>query len=106
MSLEKVTSESFEKVISENKMVVVDCYADWCGPCKVQKPALQSFSQENTEVKAVLLDIENDPDLAKKFGISSIPTLLWFKDGKLAKKSVGLQREDKMKQTLAEVKAL
>lgn len=106
MSLEKVTSESFEKVISENKMVVVDCYADWCGPCKVQKPALQNFSQENTEVKAVLLDIENDPDLAKIFGISSIPTLLWFKNGKLAKKSVGLQREDKMKQTLAEVKAL
>lgn len=106
MSLEKVTSESFEKVITENNLVVVDCYADWCGPCKVQKPALESFCQTNPEIKAVLLDIENDPDLAKKFGISSIPTLLWFKNGKLVKKNIGLQREEKMKESLAEAKTL
>ena len=82
----KNTSD-FEKEI-QGELVVVDFYAEWCGPCQMLAPLLEQLSEE-TNVKIVKIDTDEVPDIARMFRIMSIPTLLLFKDGKLVKKELG-----------------
>jgi thioredoxin 1 len=67
----------------------VDFYADWCGPCKILSPILEDLVPDNENVRFVKVNIENSPDLANKFGIRSVPTLLFIKDGKVVDKLLG-----------------
>lgn len=79
--------EDFEKEIQGEK-VLVDFYADWCGPCQMLIPVIEELEQESG-LKVVKINTDDLPDLARMFRIMSIPTLLLFKDGKLANKSLG-----------------
>jgi len=86
MSVLKFTDENFEKeVLKENKTVLVDVFATWCGPCKMQSKVLEELDN----IKIVKVDVDNSEDLAHEFGIMSIPTLILFKDGKIVNKRVG-----------------
>ncbi|MBB3808533.1 thioredoxin 1 [Pseudochelatococcus contaminans] len=87
----KVTDSSFEAdVLKADKPVVVDFWAEWCGPCRAIAPALEELSTElDGKVKIVKLNVDENPNTAAQFGIRSIPTLLLFKDGKLAAQKVG-----------------
>ena len=85
----------FEQLIKENNNVVIDFYATWCGPCKMLAPIIEQVANEVSHVKIVKVDVDESEDLAHKFGIMSIPTLILFVNGKMYEKHIGLwQKED------------
>lgn len=92
MSVEKLTNDSFEKeVVQSDKPVLVDFFAAWCGPCKMLAPILDELAKERTDIKIFKVDVDDQSELASKFGVYSIPTLISFKNGKEYKKAVGYQ---------------
>lgn len=104
MTLEKITTQTFDKEITENKLVLVDCTAEWCAPCRAQKPILEKFGEKNAgNLKIMLLDIEENPEIAQKYKISSIPCMLWFYGGTLVSREVGLKKEAQLEEALAHV---
>ncbi|MDQ7982655.1 MAG: thioredoxin [Spiroplasma sp.] len=77
------------KVLKENKYVIADFYADWCPPCKALEPILENLSKEVTDVTFIKIDVDHSKELRDKFKISSIPTLIYFKDNQETTKSFG-----------------
>lgn len=88
--------DEFKKVLSENKKVVVDFYADWCGPCKMMSPMFEAAATEVKDVVFVKLNVDELQSIAQEFEISSIPTMILFKDGKLFEQSSGFMPKDKI----------
>jgi thioredoxin 1 len=91
MSTQKVTDSSFEAdVLQSAEPVVVDFWAEWCGPCKMIGPSLEAISSEmEGKVKIAKLNVDENPKIAGQFGVRSIPTLLLFKNGQPAAQKVG-----------------
>ena len=95
MATVKVTSANFEEeVLKSNKPVLVDFWAAWCGPCQMVGPVVEEISEENPDIKVCKVDIDEFQDLAAKFGVMSIPTLIVFKDGKEVNRTLGAQPKD------------
>lgn len=91
MNILEVNSENFEKeVLESDKPVLIDFYADWCGPCKMLSPIVEEVATENNDVKVVKVNIDNEQDLAIKYSVMSIPTLIVIRNGEVANMSVGL----------------
>lgn len=89
MSVFKITSENFqEEVLAENKMVLVDFFADWCYPCQMMSPVVEEISQVN-HIKVGKVNIDENQELAEKYGIESIPTMIVFKNGEEYKRQIG-----------------
>ena len=78
----------------ENRSVFVDFYADWCGPCKMLAPVVEQIAEEVKDVVFVKVNVDTTPDIASRYGIMSIPTLIAFKDGQIAGTSVGFQPKE------------
>lgn len=87
----KITENNFQtEVLGSDIPVLVDFYADWCGPCKMLAPVLEQFESENAgKVKLCKVNVDDSPSLAMQFSVMSIPTLIVFKNGEAAAKSVG-----------------
>lgn len=94
----KITKDNFEEeVIKSDKPVLVDFWATWCGPCMMLAPTVEEISDEYADVvKVGKVNVDEEPELAVKFGIESIPTVLVFKNGELADKSIGYVQKDKL----------
>lgn len=91
----EITNANFEQEVAQAKnTVIVDFWASWCGPCRMQAPILEAFALEHSDVKVCKCNVDDNPDLAEKFNIMSIPTLLVFKEGRLVKSAVGLHDKE------------
>lgn len=96
MILHLQNSSDFEKEI-QGELVVVDLYADWCGPCQMLAPVLEQLESE-THIKIVKINTDELPDIARMFRVMSIPTLLLFKEGKLVKRELGYMPIERLKE--------
>lgn len=97
MSVVELTKETFEvEVLREKKFVVVDFWATWCTPCRMLAPILEEVAEERADIKVCKLNIDETPDIAEKYGIMSIPALLFFKDGDAVDESIGLISKERL----------
>ena len=98
MSELKFTTENFNaEVIESDKPVLVDFYADWCGPCKMMAPVIEEIAKEyEGKVKIGKLNVDDNPKISEQFDIMSIPTLIFFKDGQPANRSTGVISKEKI----------
>jgi thioredoxin 1 len=100
MAVGKVSDADFEsEVLKASGAVVVDFWAEWCGPCRMIGPALEEISGSlNGKVKIVKLNVDENPQTASKYGVMSIPTLMLFKNGEMASRQVGAAPKQKLEQ--------
>ena len=101
MKTVKITNDSFEKEVKEsNQPVLIDFWASWCGPCMMQGPVMDEIAEEYGNIKVGKINVDEEQELAIKFGVSSIPTLMYFRDGKVVKTLVGLRSKEQIAQDL------
>ena len=91
--------ENFDDLIKEGK-VVVDFYADWCGPCKMLAPVIEEVAKENESIKFVKVNVDEHEDLSQKYGVMSIPTLIMMENGKEVKKQIGFLPKEVLEEWL------
>ena len=96
--------QNFDQITAQNPFTVVDFFATWCGPCKMLAPILSEVEKETADVAFVRVDVDQAPDLARRFGIMSIPTLVFLKNGEEVFRTVGLQRKPELSAKIAELK--
>ena len=98
-----VTDASFATdVLGSDKPVVVDFWAEWCGPCKMVAPILEEIAAEQPSITIAKLNVDDNPEIAMRFNVMSIPTLIVFKDGQPAKRVVGAKGKGQLLQDLSE----
>ena len=101
MAVLEVTGASFEKeVLQSDRPVLVDFYADWCGPCRMLRPTLEAIAEDRRDIKVVSVNIDEEDELADWFEISSIPCLVLFKDGEEVDRSIGLRPREAIEEML------
>ncbi len=101
MSVQTITTENFEElVLQSDKPVLVDFWAPWCGPCRMVSPIVDEIAEERGDIVVGKVNVDEQPELAAKFAVMSIPTLLVFKDGELANKAVGARPKDALLELL------
>ena len=95
MSVKHLNTAEFDAAVDAAPLAVVDFWATWCGPCRMLAPIIAEIAEENAgKIKVCKVDVDEQPDLASRFRISSIPTLLVFKDGEMTASSLGYQPKE------------
>lgn len=90
MSVLHITKETFQQeVLNSDKPVLLDFFADWCGPCKMIAPILNEIAEEREDIKVCKVNVDEEPELASQYQVVSIPTLLVIKDGQIVNQSLG-----------------
>ena len=92
----KITKDNYDSVIATDKPVLIDFFAQWCGPCKMMSPIIEKIADEHPEYVVGKVDVDDDPELAQAFGVMSIPTLVVMKNGQLANQNIGAIPEDQV----------
>lgn len=99
--MQKITKADFEeKVLDNSGLVLVDMYADWCGPCKMISPLLEDLSKTNDNIEFVKVDVDAEIDLASFYGVQSIPTIMLFKNGEVVETFNGFKPKTFIQQLL------
>lgn len=105
MAVVHLSSDNFEQeVIKSDIPVMVDFWADWCGPCQMLAPIIEEIANEVSEIKVCKIDIDANPAIAEQYGIMSIPSLFFFKGGEIVKKSIGVKSKDSIIEIIDSVK--
>ncbi|MEE0060939.1 MAG: thioredoxin [Acutalibacteraceae bacterium] len=93
----EITKENFDEIVLNNKgLVLIDFWATWCGPCMMQAPVIEELAEELDDVTVGKIDVDADGELAVKYGVSSIPTLMLFKDGECVSTNVGYHTKNQL----------
>lgn len=101
MDVIEINKNNFEEeVLKSGKKVLVDFYANWCGPCKMLKPVLDSVAEEHDDVKIVSINVDEAESLAMTYGISSIPCLIKFKNGIEVDRSIGFKSKEEIEKLI------
>lgn len=101
MSITNINNSNFEsEVINSDKKVLADFWAPWCGPCRMLLPTLEELAEDLSDVKICKINVDDESELAARFGIMSIPTLIVFENGRIVSKSVGVRSEDEILEML------
>lgn len=101
MSVIKISKENFaSEVLNSNKPVLLDFYADWCGPCRMVGPIVAEIAEERSDVKIGKINVDEQPELAAQFQVMSIPMLAVIKNGKIANKVVGYRPKEQIEAML------
>ena len=96
MSVVSVNKANFEQIINTDKPVLIDFYADWCGPCRMVSPLVDEIAEENPQYVVGKINVDNEPELAAAFAVLSIPMLVVIKNGKIANQAVGAMPKEKI----------
>jgi len=103
MSMLQLNSTNFDALVSEDKVTLIDFFADWCGPCKMQTPVLHRVADEYSDkMNFGALNVEEAQEIAVKYEVQSIPTLIIFKNGEVVKRAEGMKNESQLKEWLKE----
>jgi len=87
----KITNKNFEEeILNGETTAIVDFYADWCGPCRMMSPIIDEIAEENADIKVGKVNVDENQELAMKYSVMSIPTIIIFKNGKVHKQFVGV----------------
>ncbi len=102
-TISALNDSTFDEVIkSADQPVIVDFWAEWCGPCKMIAPILEEIADEQDSITVAKLNVDDSPDVAMRYQVMSIPTLIVFKDGEIAKRMVGAKGKGQLLQELGE----
>ena len=102
MAVIELNEANFENEVEKNNgLVLVDFWAPWCGPCKMLSPIVDEIAEECNDIKVCKINVDEEQDLAAKFGIMSIPTLVIFKNGNIVNKTIGVQPKSEILKLLA-----
>ncbi len=96
MSVIKINKNNFDEVKNSGKVVLLDFYADWCGPCRMVSPIVDEIAEERSDIVVGKINVDEEETLASEFGVFSIPTLVVLKDGKVAAQSAGAKPKAKI----------
>ncbi|MDE6261291.1 MAG: thioredoxin [Oscillospiraceae bacterium] len=97
MSVQTITRENFDElVLQSGKPVLVDFWAPWCGPCRMVSPLVDEIAEERGDIVVGKVNVDEQPELAMRFGVMSIPTLLVFKAGELAQTAIGARPKEEL----------
>lgn len=95
--VKELNKDNFQQeVLEADKVTLVDFFADWCGPCKMVGPIVDQIAAENTDINVCKVNVDKQPELAAKYNVMSIPTLISFENGQELKKSIGLVSKDEI----------
>ncbi len=93
-----------EHLANRDQLTIVDCYADWCAPCRQLKPLLEQAMENHPDIEIVGLNIDDESDFASQNGVRSIPTLLWYRNGELIHKTSGMMKLSTLDEKIKELK--
>ena len=96
MSAIRLNNDNFDKVRSNSGISLLDFYADWCGPCRMVLPLVDEIASERDDILVGKINVNDNPELAREFGVISIPTLVVMQDGKILKKVSGARNKDQI----------
>ena len=97
MSIIHANAENFEEVVLKNeKTVILDFYADWCGPCRMLAPVLEKIDADRDDIAIAKVNVDNNPSLAEAFGVTSIPAIFVLKNGEVVNQGVGFMPKEKL----------
>lgn len=102
MSVVKVNKDNINEALNSEKKVLLDFFASWCGPCRMLSPVIDKIAEENPDIFVGKVNVDEEPELAMQFGVSSIPVLVVMKDGKVLKQSLGAIPKQQVEELLAD----